>query len=131
MRLQSPARASAKNRRLGESRDPPITPRSGGRVDPGPRRADGENSTAERVVDDRFLLRRQRVVERFERRAGLLQRLQPRLEGLLATAHAIEERPLPLRPGLVRKAGADLALLVGASLNLRIQLVPQRLLLRR
>src|SRR5437762_4823225 len=74
-------------------------------------RNDGVRLPSERVVDHRLLLGRQRIVEGFERRAGLLHRLQPRLEELLAPAHAVEDRPLSLRARFRRQLVAELAFL--------------------
>src|SRR5258708_7716540 len=83
----------------------------------------------ERVVDRRLLLRRERLIQRFEGRPRLLQALQPHREELLAPARPVEDRALGLRAALRRQAGAELALLVGRRLDDAVQLVPQGLLL--
>src|SRR5947208_3515434 len=79
----------------------------------------------ERVIDDRLLLGSQRVVQSFERRAGLLHRLQACLKKLLPPAHAVEDRSLPLLPGFRRQLVAELAFLVAGRLHRCIELVPE------
>src|SRR5271154_4785383 len=75
----------------------------------------------EGMVDNRLLLGGQRLIERFERRARLLQPLQPGGEELLLPAGPVEDRPLT---AFRRQRGAELALFVRRRLHRGLQPVP-------
>src|SRR6516165_2140970 len=94
---------------------------SPGRVYPA-RLAHSPLRPAERTIEDRLLLRRQRLVKSLDRRLCRLQRLEPRREELL---HPLEHRRLRSR----LEARTKLALLLLLGLRGALHLVPQRLLL--
>src|SRR5207244_8590616 len=75
---------------------------------------------AERVVEDRPLLRRQRLVERLDSRLGRLQCIETRRQELLHPIHPVEQR----RFGTRLQAAAKLAFLLFFSLRARLHLVP-------
>src|SRR6516164_7801365 len=80
---------------------------------------------AERTIEDRLLLRRQRLVKSLDRRLCRLQRLEPRREEMLHPIHPLEHRGL--RSQLEARTKLSLLLLLG--LRCALHLVPQQLLL--
>src|SRR5438477_12403211 len=80
---------------------------------------------AERVIEDRPLLRGQRLVKRLDRWFGGLQPLEAGRQELLHSIHTIEQG----RFGARLQAGAELTFLLLLGLRRTLHLVPERALL--